>query len=113
MNRKNNGHESAPPQGARHLAHDQEEENRGGGMKEDIGEMMAAWIQAIELAVQHVGKPREGVPIGRMDVRKRPPDSFSRQAPGDLRVPKDIGVVIQIDEGETKRLAEDHPSESR
>src|SRR4051812_35137554 len=111
MNGKNNGHEGAPPQRASHLMQDLEEEDRGGSMNQDAGEMMAAWIQAIQLAVQHMGKPRDGVPVGRMDVRECPPDSLDRQASGDLRVLKDIDVVIQIDELKTKRLAKDEPGD--
>ena len=63
MNRKNNGHESAAPERARHLAKDSEEENRGGAVKQHVGQMMPARIQAIKLAVQHVGKPCDRVPV--------------------------------------------------
>src|ERR1700730_14769065 len=71
--------------------------------------MMSARIQAVNLAVQHMGNPSQGLPVGGMNMCEGPGSSFECQTPGDLSVFEHIGVVIIINELVAKRLAEDEP----
>ena len=50
-----------PPQG-------QEQQDRRGGVQEHVGQMMAAGLQAIKLAVQHVREPSQRVPVGGLEA---------------------------------------------
>src|SRR5882724_2123936 len=111
MDRENRGHESAPPERARHLPEDKKEQRRGQGMNEDVGEMMAGWIEAVELRIHHVRNPGERMPVAGMDMAERPPDSIPTEPAIDPRVFEDVIAVVEIDEVVAERLSEDEPDE--
>ena len=57
------GHESARPEPARHPPQDQKQQDRRRGVQQHIGEMVSPGLQPVNLAVQHVGHPRQRVPV--------------------------------------------------
>lgn len=109
MNGKDCRNKGAPPKGAGHLPQNQEEQDRRRRVKQDIGEMVPAWIKSIELAVQHVRDPCHRMPVRRVKVRERPNDAFNRQAAGDLQVLQHVIDVIHVYEIVVKGLAENEP----
>lgn len=76
-------------------------------MEQDIGEVMTAGVQSVELAVQHVREPGQGMPVMRMAVSEGPADAGQGQTLYNLRIIIHILVVIIIDKPMTERLAED------
>ena len=81
MNRKHRRHKRAAPQEPRHPPQHQEKQDRRRRVEQDVGEMMAAGLQSVKLAVQHVGNPGQRMPVGGMDVGERPDDPLKRQTP--------------------------------
>ena len=71
--------------------------------------MMPAGVEAVELAVQHVGQRGERVPVGVVSVGKRPDDTRGGQAAFNLRIFVYVNVVIEVDEIMAGGLAEDDP----
>ena len=98
MNSKHGRDKRTAPKGASHLAQNQEEQDRRGSVEEDVGQMMSARMQSVQLAVELVRKPGQWMPVGRMELRECPNDAFKRQTPGDNRIIIDILVVVEIDE---------------
>ena len=69
--------------------------------------MMAAGLQAIKLAVEHVREPGERVPVAGVVRSEGPGDSLAGQPPIDMRVFTDVFVVVEVDELVAGRLAKD------
>ena len=67
-------------------------------MYQRVDQQMPTCIQAKDLAVQHVGKPCERMPVGGVKCRECPRDSRQRQSLVHDRVFTDIAIVIQDDE---------------
>ena len=67
-------------------------------MDQRIDYQMPACIQAKDLAVEHVGKPCEWVPVGGVRRGECPRDSRQCQSLSHDRVFTDIAPVIQDDE---------------
>ena len=87
MDGKEGRHEGAGPEIAGHLPQDQEQQDGAGGVQQDIGQVVPAGvIQAVELAIQHVGEPGQRVPVAGMKVRKGPGDPLGSETACDLRV---------------------------
>ena len=63
MDCKQRGHQSAWPQSGGHLPQNEKQQEHGGGVQQQVGEMMPSGVLAIELPVHHVGNPRQRVPI--------------------------------------------------
>ena len=51
-----------------------------GQLAKDVGQVVSAGVQSIELAVQHVRKPGQGMPVVGMAGGEGPADSFGSQA---------------------------------
>ena len=47
-------------------------------VEDDVHQMMPAGVQAEELAVEHVRKPGERMPVARMKMGKGPDQAFTR-----------------------------------
>lgn len=67
-------------------------------MEQHVREMMSGGIQAEELAIQHVGNPRQREPIGRMAVSERPDDPFPGYTASDMIVGGDITEIVPVEE---------------
>jgi hypothetical protein len=68
---------------------------------------MSFGMKPVKLAIQHVGKPREGVPVADVVERKRPDKTLFAQARSHRRVFRDIARVIQVNEFEGLHLPVD------
>ena len=79
------------------LPQDQEQQDRRGRMEQDVGQMVSAGPETVDLAVEHVGEPGQRVPIAGMVV-EGPRDPLEAQAARDLGVLVDVLIVIEVDE---------------
>src|SRR5882672_11137636 len=70
---------------------------------------MTASVQSVQLAVQHVRKSCEWMPVRRMDARKGLGNSFRRQTRLDHAVFININVIIIVDEFMSDGLPENDP----
>jgi len=66
-------------------------------MQHDIDEVMRSGIQAKQLAIRHVGKPGEWMPV-RLVETESPIYIVETQTCRDVNVPGDIYAVIQGEE---------------
>jgi hypothetical protein len=89
----------------------EEQQHGGGGMEQDAGQMMPAGMQAVELAIQQVGKPRHRMPVGAEAVGEHPGDGGPMQSAGNERIFVHVLIIVVVDEVEMQCLAEDHPDD--
>jgi hypothetical protein len=68
---------------------------------------MPAWIQTIELTVQHVRKPGQWVPVAEERGRESPDHAVSGQSRLDTLVFEHVPTVIELNERMTGRLPVD------
>jgi len=78
-------------------------------VQQNAGQMMAAGMQSVQLAVQHVRQPRQRMPVERIILRERPDHSFERQAANDFRIFINVLLVIIVNKSVPQRLAKNHP----
>ena len=76
-------------------------------MQRDIGQMVAAGAQSVELAVEHVGEPRERMPIRGVAAGEGPRNPVGRHAALYMRVLINVFIVVVVDEREIGRPSED------
>src|SRR2546421_11735828 len=98
MQAKERSHKSTAPHGSRHLPQHQEEQQSLRRMKNDIGNMVGARLCSEELAVQHVGYPRQRVPVRRVKSFEGPTQPFPCQPALYHRVAAYIIRVIKFNE---------------
>src|SRR5208282_1667437 len=72
-------------------------------MKQNAGEVMAGRIQSVELTIQGVGKPGEGVPILGVAGVEGPDKSLPGQACLNGTIVGNVVLIVEID----KRMAYD------
>ena len=99
---------NAPPHCPRHPAQYQKEQEAVGGVQEHIGQMMASGSQAIELTIQHMGEPGHRVPIAGRRASEGPLHPGPGQSRLNVRVFRDIHLVIVSQEFVSERRREDH-----
>jgi hypothetical protein len=109
VNGKERGHEGALPKRTGHLLEHQKGQQHRDCMKYDVGEVMAARVQSIQLAIKHVRKRGERVPVPRMSMRECGDYPFSGKSSYDDRIFIDVNVIIKIDEIMSQRLTEYGP----
>ena len=107
MQREERRHESARPEGLGHAAEDEKKEEGVGDVKKNVHQVMPPRIQSQKLDIQHVGKPRHGMPIGRMAGGQCPFQAFHRKSRLDMGVFGYVQVIIVIDELMGSHLPED------
>ncbi|MGD0521096.1 MAG: hypothetical protein ABSA48_07550 [Terracidiphilus sp.] len=86
------------PDETRHIQEQKKKQNRIGGVQAQIGHMVTAGIFAIKLPVDHVGDPRQRVPVGRMEGCKCPLDALRGYPLLHVAVLHDIVVIVQRNE---------------
>ena len=95
VERKQRRDDSAAPQGAGHIPEQDVQQEGIRDMEEQVRQVMAGWPQPIELAVEHVRKHRDRMPIARDLAVPDPGKALRAQARLDIRIRRDvIGVVI-------------------
>jgi hypothetical protein len=60
--------------------------------------MMSAGVDAKQLAIQHVGEPRERMPIGLLERRKCPAEIDQAKAGINVEVSDNILAVVEAEE---------------
>jgi hypothetical protein len=91
----------------------EEHERRVERVKEDARPVVRARVEAEERHVGHVGEPRHGVPVPRMDRRQRPDHAVRRQPFRDPRVGRDVDGVVVVEEGVFRRRPEHRGDDER
>ena len=76
-------------------------------MQQHVGQVVAAWIHAVDLAIQHVREGRQRKPLAERSVGQRPPQPGKRQSRGYVRVFVNVNLVVEAGELVMHRLAED------
>ncbi len=98
-------HQRTRPEVTRHVRQDAEQKDRRSGVQQNIGQMASPGAGAVDLAVQHEGEPRQGMPVRAMAMGEGPGDCLGPQTVGNQRIFADVLVVIKVDEPEMHRLA--------
>ena len=79
-------HQRAGPKPCGHPPQDQKQRHRRSSVQQEVGQVVSGRIQAIELAVEHVGKHRERIPLAQRTVGESPGNSRQRKAARDVRL---------------------------
>ena len=67
-------------------------------VEEDVLGVMRLGVEGEELHIDHVGDPRERMPVRRVDAGEGPADVVQREAVGDRGIDLDVGDVVEVDE---------------
>ena len=67
-------------------------------MQNNVGGVMAPWIQAKQLDIQQMGYPSQRMPVLRLSAAPCPFQAFPSQPLGYMRILGDVNRVIQADE---------------
>lgn len=111
VNGKERSYEGAFPNRTGHSLEHQKEQQHRHRMKNDVGKVMAASVQSIQLAIEHVGKRGKRMPVPRMGMSKGADYAFSGKSSYDERIFVDVNVIIKIDKIVSQRLAEYCPGD--
>jgi len=76
----------------------EEEEDGVGAVEGDVDHVRTAGVQAENLAIQHVGNPREGVPVVGLAINKGPFHTSPGEAGADGGIVVNVCVVVVGDE---------------
>lgn len=93
---KQGGHDGRRLEPSREPPKQDQQQRAVGGVEQHIDEVMGAGVEAEALAVGHVGKPGERMPVGRVEGGERPFDARQRQSRLHHRVVGDIVIVVEI-----------------
>ena len=104
---KEDRHGGARSVGPRHRCEGEKKKHRVGQVQQQAREVMPAGPDAVELHVEHVGKPRQRVPEIGVEGRESPEDSLQGQPLENVGVVQYVGVVVEIDETEADHLPVD------
>src|SRR3954471_5977140 len=112
MDRKKRCYQRSRPERAGHLPEKEEQQDCVEGVDENAGEMMPPRIQTVELAIDHVRDPGEGMPVRRMEMGESPKNAFESQAARDLGVLRHVFEVVVVNEAVIQRLAKHDPGQN-
>jgi hypothetical protein len=101
------GDERAPPRRAGHDVEQHEDERRVGGVQDDARRVVPGRGVAEELPVEHVGHPRDRMPVRHVARGPGPADRCSIQTSPNERVLGDVLVVVVVREVVPDRRPED------
>ncbi len=87
----------AGPQAACHPLQRQEEKERARRVDPDAREMMPAGIHPVELDVEHVGDPRQRMPVRRISACQRPEEGVGSDPVTDMGI---VGHIVRVVVGE-------------
>ena len=91
---KEGAYHGTSPDRSRHPRQDEKEQKGIADMKEQIVEMVPLGVQPIKLAVQHVGNPRQRVPVAGMGRSKGPPNTIRGQARTHMGILNDVFIIV-------------------
>ena len=69
--------------------------------------MMAPGPEAVHLEIEPMREPCEWVPVAGVAGRKDPIEPFALHHAGHVRIPRDVLIVVEVDELVPDRLTED------
>ena len=92
------GNEDTAPLSCGNPIQEQEEQERVGNVKEEIGKVMTSRVQAIEVIIYHVGNPGKGMPTTKVTRSESPTDTVPGHPDLNMKVLGDVIVVIKVDE---------------
>ena len=98
MQTKECGDEGAWPDRASHSSQHQKQEHGIEDVQQDVRQMVPAGAQPEELAVEHVGKPRERMPIVRVVGGERPNDALPVEAGLDMGIGYYVVRIVTMNE---------------
>ena len=125
MQREQSGNRGAPPDRTRVLyslslpsqAREQEEkQDRVRDVEQQAGEVMPTRVKSEELGVQHVGEPRQRMPVARKAGLEGPGDALPAKPVHHAKVRADVGGIIVIDKiasGHRPKCRQRHRSQGR
>ena len=70
-------------------------------MQQQAGQMMPPRLRPVHLGIQHVGHPRQGVPIGGLARPQRPLQTRPRNPSPDMDIVRHVKRVVETDEIKT------------
>src|SRR5689334_21896556 len=98
MPSKERSYACASPARARQCIQCKKQENRIGSMQQNIRKVVACGIQVVNLAVQHVGQPRQRMPVACVKS-ERPNEAFGAETISYMQVFRDILLIVIIEKG--------------
>jgi len=94
----NSGDQGRAPDRAGQPSQQAEQQEGVGNMEQEIGDVMAAGVEAIKLAIQHVREPGERMPVAGVTGGERPGDGVRMEPVLDGGVQGDVfGVIVIIE----------------
>ena len=109
MHGENRRYKRASPQRACHALQRHKKKDNCETVQDDIGRVVPACVQSVQLAIEHMCDRRQRVPVFGMDVRKRPGDVGEVDAAGDPRVLIDVARIVVVNEIVPECLTKDAP----
>ena len=82
-------------------------------MEQDIGQMMSPRREPVNLAVQHVRKPRQRVPIAGIFGCEGPGYVPGRQTVGNIRIVIHVTIVVIVYKLVVESLTKDYKNGNR
>src|SRR5580658_1924069 len=73
-------------------------------MDREVGEVMRPGVKPEELAIEHVGEPRQRKPVAGKGMREGPRHAAPRDSLPYVGVVRDVDGIVIIDEAETQNL---------
>jgi hypothetical protein len=104
MQTKKSCDQRTSPNATCHSSQQSIQEKRVGSVEEQVGEVMPRGVQSVDLAIQHVGKPGQGMPVARVKRCERPHDALGGQTALHHRVLEYIRAVVDSDKSMTHDL---------
>ena len=101
------GDKSTGPDLVGHAVKEPEEQERAEDMQDEVGDMISAGIQTVELVIEHQGKPGQGMPEIGISGGECPTNGFKRDAGPDMIVFGHVNIIVNIDEFKLNNLIED------
>ncbi len=99
MQREQRSHHGAAAGVARRAQQHPEQQCNVGRVQQDVGAVVLAGIERIEVAVERVGEPGQGMPVGVMEGGEGPGHGVPLQPVLHMPVVADVGVVVGVGEG--------------
>jgi len=98
VKREEGRHKGAGPQITRHHPENRKQEKGVENMKKQTGQVVRTRMQTEQVAVRHVGKPRQGMPVVSLRGGEGAGDVLHSKPPLHPRILGDILRIIIVDE---------------
>jgi hypothetical protein len=92
------GNKGAAPVRAGHLLEQAKEQQRVEGVEKKIGGMVSGGVEAVELAIEHVGEPGQRMPVAGVAGGKSPTPALQAETALDHEVLSHIVRVVEVKE---------------